>query len=552
MYAYDESDRSIVTRRVAEFRQQTARYLDGRLDDERFRPLRLMNGLYFELHAPMLRVAVPYGTLSSAQMRMLARIARTYDRGYGHFTTRQNIQFNWPSVEAVPDILEELSRVDMHAMQTSGNCVRNITTDHLAGVAADEIEDPRPWCELLRQWFTLHPEFLFLPRKFKIAVSGARNDRAATRVHDVGLEIVEGESGERGFRVMAGGGLGRTPMIAETVREFVPRTEMPGYLEAILRVYNEYGRRDNKHRARLKILVRQIGIERFRERVEDQWRRLKGTVPAVDDGEIDALRQRFRAPLFQSAVDVAGYQTQLLLDHRFARFVRHNTAAHRHAGYRAVYVSLKSPGQTPGNLDAARMDALADLAETYSFGEIRATHTQNLLLPHVRVCDLPALWTRLCELDLATPNIAMASDMICCPGRDYCSLANARTIPVAREIAARLEGLDEVLDVGRLRLNISGCMNACGHHHVGHIGILGVEKRGGEWYQITLGGSPTSAAALGERLGPALPREAIASAVERIVRAYVDHRIERGETFLQTYRRLGPGVFKECVYDRDQ
>ncbi|GJL83720.1 MAG: sulfite reductase [marine bacterium B5-7] len=548
MYAYNLFDQSLIDGRVREFRQQTERYLAGRLSEDQFRPLRLMNGLYFELHAPMLRVAIPYGTLHADQLRMLARIAREYDRGYGHFTTRQNIQFNWPTVEMAPDILDDLSRVQMHAIQSSGNCVRNITTDHLAGIAADEIEDPRPWCELIRQWFTLHPEFSYLPRKFKIAVTGSPRDRAVSLLHDIGLHIVHGENGERGFAVYAGGGMGRTPVIGSLIRDFLPSTDLIGYLEAILRVYNELGRRDNKHKARIKILVRSLGIEAFRDLVEQEWQRVQRDVPPLDDDEFSAILKRFAGPSFDAVVDTGDFAARQLMEPAFARFVEHNTIVHRHAGYRAVYVSLKAPGQVPGDLDAARMDAVADLAQRYSFDEVRTTHTQNLLLPHVAMSDLYAVWKVLDSLQLATPNISRLTDIICCPGLDYCSLANARSIPVAEEIYQRFADIDEVSSVGELRINISGCMNACGHHHVGHIGILGVEKRGEEWYQVTLGGSSSEDAALGERIGPAISRHDIVNAVEQIVHTYLDQRIDADESFIQTYRRIGASKFKERIY----
>ncbi len=548
MYAYDEFDQQILARRVDEFGQQTARYLDGRLSEDQFRPLRLMNGLYFELHAPMLRVAIPYGTLHAEQLRMLARIARQYDRGYGHFTTRQNIQFNWPAVEMAPDILRDLAAVQMHAMQTSGNCVRNITTDHLAGIAADEVEDPRPWCELIRQWFTLHPEFLFLPRKFKIAVTGAPVDRAATALHDIGLHLVRDDAGETGFRVIVGGGLGRTPVIGQVVREFLPARELIAYLDAILRVYNQLGRRDNKYKARIKILLRETGLAAFQARVEAEWRKVREQVPALDVDELDRLRARFTGPTFEAVVDTGDVAARALLDPRFEAWRRRNTAAHRHAGYRAVYLSLKAPGQAPGDLDADRMDEVAALADAYSFSEIRTTHTQNLLLPHVRVDALYRVWQALDRLGLATPNIGAVTDMICCPGLDYCSLANAHSIPVAEEINQRFADIERVHDIGDLRINISGCMNACGHHHVGHIGILGVEKRGEEWYQLTLGGVSGENAALGERLGPAVARDAIADAVVTIVDVYLEQRLDADESFLQTCRRIGTTPFKERVY----
>ena len=550
MYALNEFDRDLVNRRVAEFRQQTGRYLDGRLDEDQFRALRLMNGLYFQLHAPMLRVAIPYGILSAGQLRMLARVAREFDRGYGHFTTRQNIQFNWPSVERAPDILETLAGDGMHAMQTSGNCVRNVTTDHLAGIAVDEVDDPRPWCELIRQWFTLHPEFLFLPRKFKIAVTGSPADRAATRFHDIGLNLVRDAGGAVGFAVHVGGGMGRTPVVATTIREFLPARHVLGYLDAILRVYNQLGRRDNKHKARIKILLRETGAEAFGAMVEKEWRSTRETVPPVDEAELAALRRHFAGPRLERVDDTGDIAARSLLDPRFGRWFQYNTERHRRAGYHAVYVSLKAPGQAPGDLDATRMERLADIAEFYSHGEVRTTHTQNLLLPHVKATDVCRVWRELDAIGLATPNISLVGDMICCPGLDYCSLANARSIPVAEEIGQRFASLDEQFDIGPIKINISGCMNACGHHHAGHIGILGVEKRGEEWYQITLGGSPGPDAAIGERIGPAVPRAEIADAVESVVRTYLELRFDDEEPFLAAVRRVGIDRFRERVYDR--
>jgi sulfite reductase (NADPH) hemoprotein beta-component len=548
MYQYDEIDQTLVNERVAQFRDQTARFLSGALTEEQFRPLRLMNGLYIQRHAPMLRIAVPYGLLSTRQMRMLAHIARTYDRGYGHFTTRQNIQFNWPALERVPDILADLATVQMHAIQTSGNCIRNVTSDHLAGVAADELEDPRPYCEIIRQWSTFHPEFSFLPRKFKIAVSGASSDRAATRVHDIGLRLVRNEQGETGFEVLVGGGLGRTPILGEVIRPFLEQRHLLSYLEAILRVYNMLGRRDNIYKARIKILVKETGLARFTELVEAEWQYLKDRL-VLQPAEIDRVRGRFTLPTYDTdaAQGVERFEQRRREHPLFARWVAVNTSAHKTPGYRAVWVSLKPQGVPPGDITDRQMDALADLADQYSFGEIRVTHSQNLILADVRADALYDVWRALDALNLATPNIGKASDIICCPGLDFCSLANASSISVADTIYTKIEDYDYLYDIGDLRINISGCMNGCGHHTVGHIGILGVDKKGEEWYQLTLGGSSSDRAALGERLGPSIAKQDVADAVATILDTYLQLR-EPEEPFLDTVRRLGINPFQERVY----
>lgn len=548
MYSYDSHDQNLVNERVAQFRDQTRRYLAGELGEDEYRPLRLMNGLYIQRHAPMLRVSIPYGLLSSSQLRMLAHIARHYDRGYGHFTTRQNIQYNWPELERVPDILADLARVEMHAMQTSGNCIRNVTSDHLAGIAVDEVEDPRPYCELIRQWATLHPEFSYLPRKFKIAVSGSRRDRAATQVHDIGLQLVRNDQGELGAEVLVGGGLGRTPVIGEVIRSFLPIRHLLSYLEAILRVYNLLGRRDNKYKARIKILVRAMGAEQFRGRVEREWESLRDRPELTLEGvDVAYMRTFFRAPDYATDIDASVPDAVVSADPAFARWYRRNTVAHRQPGYRAVFVSLKSPGQPPGDITADQMDAVADLSEAHGFGEVRVTHTQNLLLPDVRVDQLPALWRRLQAVELATPNIGTLTDMICCPGLDFCALANAGSIDVARAINEEFDNLDYLYDLGDLRVNMSGCMNACGHHHVAHIGILGVDKKGAEFYQLTLGGSSANDAALGDRLGPAVAKAQVAPAMRTLIETYAELR-EGEESFLDTYRRVGLEPFKERLY----
>jgi len=547
MYQYDQYDQTLVDERVAQFRDQTRRFLSGELTEDQFRPLRLMNGLYIQTHAPMLRVAIPYGLLSSRQLRMLGHIARQYDQGYGHFTTRQNIQYNWPKLEAVPDILAELATVQMHAIQTSGNCIRNTTSDHLAGVAADELEDPRPWCEIIRQWSTLHPEFAFLPRKFKIAVSGAAADRAATQVHDIGLHLVKNAQGEVGFEVLVGGGLGRTPVIGQTIRPFLETQHLLSYLEAILRVYNLFGRRDNKYKARIKILVKETGIEPFTRLVEAEWEQIRDEMRLADK-EIERVKAFFAAREYDAAAAAdTSFAERQAADPAFAAWVRHNTAGHKVDGYRAAFVSLKAPGIAPGDITDAQMEAVADLADQYSRGEIRVTHTQNLLLADVKQGDLHALWRQLSALNLATANIGKATDMICCPGLDFCSLANSSSIPVALDIAARLDNADYLYDLGDVRINISGCMNGCGHHTVGHIGILGVDKKGEEWFQLTLGGSSSNDAFLGERLGPAVPKAEVGTTVETILKTYVDLR-EGEESFLETVRRLGIAPFQETVY----
>jgi sulfite reductase (NADPH) hemoprotein beta-component len=544
MYQYDALDQAFVDARVAEFRDQTRRHLAGELSEEEFRPLRLRNGLYIQRHAPMLRIAIPYGLLSTPQLRKLADITRRYDRGFGHFTTRQNLQLNWPRLEDVPEILAELATVQMHAIQTSGNCVRNVTADHLAGIAPDEVDDPRPYCEIIRQWATLHPEFTYLPRKFKIAVSGAATDRAATEVHDVGLHLVRDATGCLGFRVLVGGGLGRAPMIGQVIREFLPREQLLAYLEAILRVYNRQGRRDNIHKARIKILVKALGIERFREQVDAEWQASREHAPRLPLEEIERVRGFFRPQPYEilSDIDVTAER-----EPRFQAWYRYNTRAHRISGYRAVFVSLKSHQAVPGDMTAAQMDALAALAERVSFGLIRATHNQNLVLADVPQRELYGVWQALEALGLAMPNIGTLTDMIACPGLDFCSLANAGTLDVARQIQERFDDLDYLYDLGEIELKMSGCMNACGHHHVGHIGILGVDKHGEEWYQITLGGSASGFTALGEVIGPSVPKHEVAATLERILEVYRGLRHE-DERFVEAVRRVGLKPFKERAY----
>ena len=547
MYQYDDFDRQLVRERVADFREQTARYLAGELDEEQFKPLRLMNGLYIQRFAPMLRVAIPYGVLSAAQLRMLASVATRYDRGYGHFTTRQNVQLNWPALERVPDILADLASVDMHAIQTSGNCIRNITCDHLAGVAPDEVADPRPYCELLRQWSTLHPEFAYLPRKFKIAVTGALRDRAVTEAHDIGLRLVRGDAGTLGFEVLAGGGMGRTPVIGKVLRAFLPDRDLLSYLQAIMRVYNLEGRRDDKYKARIKILVKALGIEEFRRRVEAEWQVTRRHVAPLDSQEVDDLRSHFEPPPYRAVVDTARFESRRRTDPEFARWVRFNTAAHRQPGYRAAYVSLKAPESPPGDMTSEQMQGLADLADRFSFGLVRTSHDQNLLLADVAVDDLYALWTQLAGLGLATPNIGTLTNMICCPGLDFCGLANAESISVARQIDDLFDDMDYLHDLGDVRIKISGCMNACGHHHVGHIGILGVDKKGEEWYQITIGGSAEERIRLGHRLGPAVPKAEVARTVASILDVYLARRRPE-ERFPDTVERVGVAPFRERVY----
>ena len=548
MYQYDYYDQTLVAERVAQYRGQVRRYLAGELTDDEFRPLRLMNGLYLQRHAPMLRVAIPYGLLSSRQLRALAHIARRYDQGYGHFTTRQNIQYNWPKLEETPDILAELAQVEMHAIQTSGNCIRNVTADHLSGVAPDEIEDPRIYCEIIRQWSTFHPEFSYLPRKFKIAVTGAAHDRAAAQVHDIGLNLLRNAQGEIGFRVLVGGGLGRTPIIGQVIREFLPQRDLLSYLEAILRVYNQYGRRDNIYKARIKILVKALGAVEFRAQVEAEWAYIKDSGLTLDQAEVERVRSYFTPPPYEAdaAADSSLAQWQIG-DPAFAAWVRHNVADHKTPGYRNVFVALKTPGVAPGDLTADQMDAVADFADRYSFGQIRATHHQNLLLPDVRQADLYPLWNALAAQKLAAPVIGTLADMICCPGLDFCSLANASSLAIAHQINEKFDRLDYLYDLGELRLNLSGCMNACGHHHVGHIGILGVDKKGEEWYQISLGGSSENDVTLGDILGPSVAKTEVANTLERVLQVYIEQR-QDDERFLDTYRRIGLEPFRASAY----
>jgi len=544
MYRYDAIDKTLVNERVEQFRDQTRRYLAGELSDDEFKHLRLRNGLYLQRHAPMLRVAIPYGLLSAAQLRVLGSIARRYDRGYGHFTTRQNIQYNWPKLEQVPDILAELAAVEMHAIQTSGNCIRNTTSDHLAGVTPNELEDPRPWCELIRQWSTFHPEFNYLPRKFKIAVTGAPQDRAASLVHDVGVHIVRGRGGEQGFEIIVGGGLGRTPIIGKALREFLPRRHLLSYLEAVLRVYNLEGRRDNLTKARIKILVKALGIEEFRRRVETEWESIRDGALDVSDDQIERLRSFFTPPAYRALEDE---DPAAVASPAFQVWYRHNTKAHKVRGYRVVFISLKKPGVAPGDATDAQLELIADLADRYSFGEARVTHTQNLLLADVEQGKTFELWRLLDAAGLATPNIGTLTDMICCPGLDFCSLANAGSIDVARLINERFDDYDYLYDLGELEVKMSGCMNACGHHHVGHIGILGVDKGGEEWYQITIGGAAGADASLGTVIGPSVPKTEVAETIARLLSVYVEQRLPE-ERFLETVRRLGVKPFKERVY----
>ena len=549
MYRYDEFDRAFVAQRVEEFRGQVARRVAGELTEEEFKPLRLMNGLYLQLHAYMLRVAIPYGTLSAAQMRRLAHVARTYDRGYGHFTTRQNVQFNWPKLAEVPAILEELAGVEMHAIQTSGNCIRNVTADPYAGVAADEIEDPRVYAEIIRQWSTLHPEFSFLPRKFKIAITGSPHDRAAIKVHDIGLRMLRNAAGEAGFEVVVGGGQGRTPLVGHTIRDFLPKDELIGYLEAILRVYNLLGRRDNLYKARIKILVNQVGPAEFARLVEAEWQAIRdGWELGLPEAEIERIAAYFRPPAYEAAEPIDfGFLAAQRSDPDFARWLRSNVVQHRQPGYAIAVVSLKPEGGIMGDATAGQMDLLADLAERYGFGEMRVTHEQNLVLPDVRRADLHALWQALAAAGLGTPNLGLITDMIACPGLDYCNLANARSIPVAQRIGRRFADRALAEALGPITLNISGCINACGHHHVANIGILGVDKKGEEFYQITLGGRADEAAAIGEIVGPAFAYDAVVDAVATIVDTYRQQR-QGEERFLDTYRRVGLTPFKEALY----
>lgn len=548
MYAYDEIDRTLVNERVLEFRDQVKRRLSGELTEDEFKMLRLQNGVYLQLHAYMFRVAIPYGTLASNQLRALAHVARKYDRGYGHFTTRQNIQFNWIKLAELPDALADLAEVGIHAMQTSGNNMRNVTSDQWAGVAPGEIEDPRIWSELIRQHTTLHPEFSFLPRKFKIAITASDHDRAAIRIHDIGLRLIKNEKGDTGFEVLVGGGLGRTPFIAKTIKHFVHGRDILSYIEAILRVYNQYGRRDNIYKARIKILVHELGIEKFSREVEEEWQHIRNSSLQIDDEVIEDIRSRFTYPSYEKLPHMPDELRQAAADPDFEAWRKNSVAPHKVQGYSIVTISLKPIGAPPGDATAEQMDALADLADKYSFGEIRVGHEQNLALPHVAKRDLPALWKALDKLGLATPNVNLITDIIACPGLDYCSLANARSIPIAQELTRRFANHELANLIGRLHINISGCINACGHHHVGHIGILGVEKNGEEVYQITIGGRADENAALGNLIGPGVKFDEVADVVEDIVEAYLALRERPEELFMDTVKRLGVEPFKERVY----
>jgi sulfite reductase (NADPH) hemoprotein beta-component len=556
MYIYDEIDQKVVDQRVEQFRDQTRRFLAGKLSEDEFRGLRLRNGLYVQRYAPMLRVAIPYGLLSSKQLRMLAHIARKYDRDYGHFSTRQNIQYNWPKLEEVPEILADLATVQMHAIQTSGNCVRNITTDHFAGVAKDEIVDSFVWCEIIRQWSTFHPEFTWLPRKFKIAVNGASSDRAATEVHDIGLHAVRANDGAVGFRVVVGGGLGRTPMVGHTVREFLPWQHLLTYLEAVLRIYNRYGRRDNIHKARVKFVVKEHGPQRFREEVEAEWLQLKDGPNTLIEAEIERVEKRFTRPAYAKLPERdAALEALLASDTAFRNWHMRNVHPHKVPGYAAVSLSLKATGVPPGDATSAQMDAVADLSDRYSFGELRVSHEQNLILADVKLTDLQALWGEAKKLGMATPNIGLLTNIICCPGGDFCSLANAKSIPVAQSIQERFDNLDYLHDIGEVDLNISGCMNACGHHHVGHIGILGVDKGGEEWYQIEIGGNqgevrPGVRASLGKVIGPSFARAEVPDVIEKLIECYLDNRDSEAERFIDVAHRIGTDLFKDYVYGK--
>ena len=550
MYRYDEFDQEFVNERVAQFRGQVERRVSGELTEEQFKPLRLMNGVYLQLHAYMLRIAIPYGTLNPAQLRMLAFIARKYDRGYGHFTTRQNLQFNWPALKDIPDILGHLASVEMHAIQTSGNCIRNVTADHFAGAARDEIADPRPYAEILRQWSSLHPEFVFLPRKFKIAVTGSERDRAAIQVHDIGLHLKRDESGKLGFAVYVGGGLGRTPFIGHKIRDFLPEEDLLSYSEAILRVYNQFGRRDNKFKARIKILVHETGAEEIARQVEEEWARIRHSALELPEEEIRRIQAYFALPpsLTPRPAESVVLNRARVTDKGLAAWVDQNTVPHRVSGHAIVTISLKPIGGTPGDATAEQMELIADLAERFSFGEVRVSHEQNLILPHVALDDLPAIHEAFRDNGLATPNAGLVTDIIACPGLDYCALANARSIPIAQRISERFAGHERQKDIGELKIKISGCINACGHHHVGHIGILGVEKKGEEFYQLTLGGSGDEQASIGEIIGPGFSSDDVIDAVETLVDTYLKVRAGPDENFLAAYRRLGKEPFKEALY----
>lgn len=551
MYRYDEFDHDFVGQRVEQYRDQVERRLSGEITEDAFKPLRLMNGVYLQLHAYMLRVAIPYGTLNGAQMRRLARIARDYDKGYGHFTTRQNIQYNWPKLSDTPAILEELAEVEMHAIQTSGNCIRNVSADHFSGAAADEVADPRPYAEILRQWSSNHPEYSFLPRKFKIAVTGAERDRAAIQVHDIGLHLKRNDAGDLGFAVYVGGGQGRTPMIAKKIRDFLPEADLLSYTTAIMRVYNLSGRRDNKYKARIKILVHETGEAEFARQVEAEWAELKTSELKLPDADLQSIASYFAPPELQDRAE--GWATiaqHKKADDGFAAWVRQNVTPHRHPDYGVVTISLKPIGGVPGDATDVQMEAVAELAERYSHDEIRVSHEQNLVLPHVALADLERVYRTLLKHDLATANAGLITDIIACPGLDYCALANARSIPVAQEISNRFGSLERQKEIGALKIKISGCINACGHHHVGHIGLLGVEKKGAELYQITLGGSGDENTSIGQIIGPGFEPEKVTDAVETIVDAYLGLRQTAEETFIEAYRRVGPVPFKEAVYGK--
>ena len=548
MYRYDQYDHTLVAERVAQFRDQTRRFLAGELTEDEFRPLRLRNGLYIQRHAPMLRVAIPYGLLSSTQLRMLAHIARKYDKGYGHFTTRQNLQYNWPKLELVPDILALLAEVEMHAIQTSGNCVRNITTDHFAGVAPDEIVDPRPLAEILRQWSTFHPEFNWLPRKFKIALNGSKSDRAAVLLHDIGLHVIRDDAGEVGLRVIVGGGMGRTPIIGHVIREFLPWRHMLTYVEAILRVYNRHGRRDNLWKARIKILVKSLGPEEFARQVEAEWEATKDSPSVITDEEFARVAAHFEPPRYEKLPEVDAAYVQALADSRsFTRWAERNVHVHRVPGYASVTLSLKKTGVPPGDVTAEQMEFVARLADEFSLGELRVSHEQNLILADVRKRDLFALWQAAKSKGLATPNIGLLTNIVCCPGGDFCSLANAKSIPVAEAIQRRFDDLDYLHDIGELDLNISGCMNSCGHHHIGHIGVLGVDKQGSEWYQVSIGGRQGENAALGQVIGPSFAAVEMPDVIAKLIDTYIDERHE-DELFVDTVHRIGIAPFKTRVY----
>ena len=548
MYRYDQHDHQIIKERIAQFRDQVRRRLANELTEEEFLPLRLQNGLYFQRHAYMLRVAVPYGMLSSEQLRVFALIARKYDRGYGHFTTRQNIQYNWINLEDAPDILEHLAAVEMHAIQTSGNCMRNITSDEFAGVAADEVIDPRAYAEILRQWTTFHPEFAYLPRKFKIAINGSKEDRAAIAVHDIGLTVVHNEAGEVGFKVMVGGGMGRTPILGSVIREFLPWQHVMTYLEAILRIYNQYGRRDNKYKARIKILVKAIGADVFAKQVEEEWADIKDGPATLTQAELNRVTSFFSSPNYaQLPAQDAEFEQHKVQNKAFANWVKRNVKTHKVAGYSAVVLSLKKPGVPPGDATAEQMDFVANLADQYSFGELRVTHEQNLVLADVKQNDLFAVWQEAKAHGLATPNIGLLTDMICCPGGDFCALANAKSIPIALDITDRFNDLDYLHDIGDIELNMSGCINACGHHHIGNIGILGVDKDGSEWYQVSIGGAQGNQSAIGKIIGPSFSAGQMPEVIDRLIQVYIRERLEN-ERFIDTTQRLGITPFKDFVY----